>query len=40
MYIIRYDRKNALKAHFEYVVYLTWQYNCMEFLLLKSLKTF
>lgn len=39
-YIISYDQNNAVKTYFNGVVYLTWQDNTMEFLLLKSLKKF
>lgn len=36
--VIRYDQNNSVTTYFKGVVYLTWQCDIVEFLLLKSLK--
>jgi len=36
LYIIRYEQSNAVKTYFKGVVYLTWQYNAMEFFIIKK----
>lgn len=36
--VIRYDQNKSVTTYFKGVVYLTWQCDIVEFLLLKSLK--